>query len=82
MISQRTALRPLFISESETVDAVKQNMMQRMIAQAVKAGGGGNSNYTIDITVNGAVGQDVEDLAEAVAEQLTFEIQRREAALA
>ena len=61
---------------------IGQNMMQRMIAQAVKAGGGGSSNYTIDITVNGAVGQDVEDLAEAVAEQLTFEIQRREAALA
>ena len=61
---------------------IGQNMMQRMIAQAVKAGGGGNNSYDISITVNGAVGQDVEDLAEAVAEQLTFEIQRREAALA
>lgn len=61
---------------------IGQNMMQRMIAQAVKAGGGGNNSYDISITVNGAVGQSVTDLAEAVADQLTYEIQRREAALA
>ena len=61
---------------------IGQNMMTRMISEAVRAGGRGNNTYAIEITVNGAVGQDVEDLAEAVAEQLTFEIQRREAALA
>ena len=61
---------------------IGQNMMTRMIAQAVKAGGGGSNSYEISITVNGAVGQSVTDLAEAVADQLTYEIQRREAALA
>ena len=60
---------------------IGQNMMQRMIAQAVRAGGA-NNTYDISITVNGAVGQDAEDIAEAVAEKLAFEIQRREAALA
>lgn len=60
---------------------IGESMMQRMITQAVRSAGGGG-NYTIDIQVNGAVGQDVNDLAEAVAQQLTFEIQRREAALA
>ena len=61
---------------------IGQNMMQRMISEAVRSGGGGSNTYSIEITVNGAVGQDVEDLAAAVADQLTFEIQRREAALA
>lgn len=56
--------------------------MQRMIAEAVRAGGGGGNTYTIAVEVNGAVGQDVNDLAAAVAEQISFEIQRREAALA
>ena len=60
---------------------IGQNMMQRMISQAVRAGGA-NNTYDISITVNGAVGQDAEDIAEAVAERLAFEIQRREAALA
>ena len=44
---------------------------------------GRSSNvYDISITVNGSAGQDVDDLAAAVAERLSFEIQRREAALA
>ena len=60
---------------------IGQNMMQRMISQAVRAGGA-NNTYDISITVNGAVGQDAEDIAEAVAERLAWEIQRREAALA
>jgi hypothetical protein len=42
----------------------------------------GNSTYDISITVNGSPGQDVDELATAVAERLSFEIQRREAALA
>ena len=58
------------------------NMMQQMISNAVRNAGGRESNYTIDITVNGAAGQSVDDLAEAISERLTFEIQRREAALA
>lgn len=61
---------------------IGQSMMQRMIAEAVRAGGGGGNTYTIAVEVNGAVGQDVNDLAAAVAEQISFEIQRREAALA
>lgn len=61
---------------------IGESTMQRIITQAVRAGGGGNNTYTIGIEVNGAVGQDVNDLAEAVAQQLTFEIQRREAAFA
>lgn len=61
---------------------IGQGMMQRMIAEAVRAGGGGGNTYTIAVEVNGAVGQDVNDLAAAVAEQISFEIQRREAALA
>lgn len=61
---------------------IGESTMQRMITQAVRAAGGGNNTYTIGIEVNGAIGQDVNDLAEAVAQQLTFEIQRREAALA
>lgn len=61
---------------------IGQNMMARMIQDAVRGAGGRESNYTIDITVNGAAGQSVDDLAEAISERLTFEIQRREAALA
>lgn len=61
---------------------IGESTMQRMITQAVRAAGGGSNTYTIGIEVNGAIGQDVNDLAEAVAQQLTFEIQRREAALA
>lgn len=59
---------------------IGEKMMYGMIQQAVKSAGG--NQYTIAIEVNGAVGQDVTDLADAVAERLTFEIQRREAALA
>ena len=59
---------------------IGEKMMYGMIQQAVKSAGG--NQYTIAIEVNGAVGQDVSDLADAVAERLTFEIQRREAALA
>lgn len=59
---------------------IGQSMMQRMITEAVR-GGTGNT-YTIAVEVNGAPGQDVNDLAAAVAEQISFEIQRREAALA
>ena len=58
------------------------NMMQQMISNAVRNAGGRESNYTIDITVNGAAGQSVDDLAEAISERLAFEIERREAALA
>lgn len=61
---------------------IGESTMQRMITNAVRSAGGGNNTYTIAVEVNGAVGQDVNDLAEAVAQQLTFEIQRREAALA
>ena len=61
---------------------IGQNMMQQMITNAVRSAGGRESNYTISIEVNGAAGQDVNDLAEAVSERLAFEIQRREAALA
>ena len=59
---------------------IGEKMMYGMIQQAVKSAGG--NQYTIAIEVNGAVGQDVSDLADAVAERLTFEIQRREAAFA
>ena len=61
---------------------IGQNMMYTMIKDAVRASGGGKNTYTIDITVNGAEGQDVTELADVLAERLTFEIQRREAALA
>lgn len=61
---------------------IGEKMMYSMIQQAVRSGGGTNNTYDISITVNGAAGQNVEDLAEAVAEQLAFEIERREAALA
>lgn len=60
---------------------IGQSMMQRMITSAVRSAGG-TSNYQIDITVNGAAGQDVTELADILTERLTFEIQRREAALA
>lgn len=42
---------------------------------------GGNNTYDISISVYGAEGQDVDDIASAVAERLSFEISRREAAL-
>jgi len=61
---------------------IGQNMMYRMIESAVRGAGGRENNYAIEITVNGAAGQDVDELAEAISERLTFEIQRREAALA
>ena len=61
---------------------IGQNMMYRMIESAVRGAGGRENNYQIEITVNGAAGQSVDDLAEAISERLTFEIQRREAALA
>ena len=61
---------------------IGQNMMQQMITNAVRSAGGGENTYDINITVNGAPGQSVDDLAEAISERLTFEIQRREAALA
>lgn len=61
---------------------IGQNMMATMIRDAVRTAGGGQNTYQIDITVNGAAGQDVTELADVLAERLTFEIQRREAALA
>lgn len=61
---------------------IGQSMMQRMITSAVRSAGGGQNTYQIDITVNGAAGQDVTELADILTERLTFEIQRREAALA
>lgn len=61
---------------------IGQNMMATMIRDAVRTAGGGRNTYQIDITVNGAAGQDVTELADVLAERLTFEIQRREAALA
>lgn len=59
---------------------IGQGLMMRMIKEAVRGGNGGK--YDIDITVNGAAGQSAEELAEAVAERLAFEIEKREAAWA
>lgn len=38
-------------------------------------------NYSINVTINGSEGQDVRTLADLVAERISFEIQKREAAL-
>ena len=43
---------------------------------------GGSNTYDININVYGAEGQDVDEIATEVAEKLSFEISRREAALA
>ena len=59
---------------------IGQSMMTNMIRDAVRTVGG--NQYQIDITVNGAAGQDVSELADILTERLSFEIQRREAALA
>ena len=39
-------------------------------------------SYSINVTINGSEGQDVRTLANLVAERISFEIQKREAALA
>jgi len=39
-------------------------------------------SYSINVTINGSEGQDVRTLADLVAERISFEIQKREAALA
>ena len=60
---------------------IGEGMMYRMIKEAVRSGGNGGS-YDIDITVNGAAGQSADEIAEAVADRLAFEIEKREAAWA
>ena len=60
---------------------VGQKTLLDTIETAMRRVGGGGT-YDIDITIYGSDGQDVDDIATAVAERLSFEISRREAALA
>ena len=79
-------------NERKVTDQLKKSFdFDRVLSMDAYAGGarGGYAsqsaaarNYAINVTINGAEGQDVRSLADLVAERISFEIQKREAALA
>ena len=79
-------------NERKVTDQLKKSFdFDRVLSMDAYAGGarGGYDsqsaaarNYSINVTINGAEGQDVRSLADLVAERISFEIAKKEAALA
>jgi len=64
--------------KSLSADSLLGDATRGRVAPATSAA----RSYSINVTINGSEGQDVRTLADLVAERISFEIQKREAALA